>query len=147
MGVNGKGAVPRVLRRRVGTERVAVGRGGILEQYWNQGGRDCPSFGMKARPLIEAIRSDVTLAVGACGCRWKSHRLLLGLRLGCGLWEEDPVPDHVPVGVRIVVHEPAPVIVHVHGPGLVVLAQHGILQDINACHTKGRVRVVIVTID
>lgn len=60
---------------------------------------------------------------------------------------EDPAADHVPVGVRIVVHEPAPVIVHVHGPGLVVLAQHGILEDINACHAKGRVRVVIVTID
>lgn len=67
MGVNGKAAVPRVLGGRVGTERVAVGRGGILEQYWNQGGRDCPSLGMKARPLIEAIRSDVALPVDACG--------------------------------------------------------------------------------
>lgn len=113
----------------------------------NQGGRACPLLGARAHPLTEAMRSDATLPMGTCRCHWKSYGVLLGLKVGCGLWEEDPVPDHVPVGVRIVVHEPAPVIVHVHGPGLVVLAQHGILQDINACHTKGWVRVVIVTID
>lgn len=54
---------------------------------------------------------------------------------------------HLPVGVRVVVHEPRAVVVHIHGPGLVVLPQHHVLHHVAPGDAEGGVRVVVVAID